>query len=304
MSLTDKFDVVVIGGSFSGLSAALQLIRAKRHVLILDSGTPRNKVAAETHGFLAQDGRNPLELLHEARAQIASYPTVEFLNDEAVDITGSSDNFTISLASSSSVQCRRIILACGIRDILPDKPGFKELWGHGVYHCPYCHGYEIHGKITGIIVYNNITAELATVVRDFTPNVIVFTQGMTHVIPEHLLKRIKAYSTLEETTIERLEISSNGKLAGAKLTDGRVIPLEGLYFRPPFELPEIVLKAKVELTEFGTVKANKPSQETSVPGIYAAGDIQNLLTVVTLAASDGLIAGSSAHRSLISADYP
>ena len=152
---SDTYEAVVVGGSFAGLSAAMQLGRARRRVLVVDAGLPRNRVAHASHGFLGQDGRTPAEILETARAQVLAYATVEFRADEAMQASAIAATpnalFDVALASGRTARAKRLVLATGIIDDLPDIPGLRERWGRSVLHCPYCHGYEVRDRPLGVM---------------------------------------------------------------------------------------------------------------------------------------------------------
>ncbi|MBR9905816.1 MAG: NAD(P)/FAD-dependent oxidoreductase, partial [Gammaproteobacteria bacterium] len=152
-----SFDAVIIGGSYAGMAAGLQLARARRKILLIDAGQPRNRFASHSHGFLTQDGAPPAEIAAEARSQLMEYPTVEWRTGRLEVVTGTADNFLVALADGSTYQARRIILAAGVTDELPGLPGLAELWGKRVFHCPYCHGYELGKEGIGVLA----TSELA-----------------------------------------------------------------------------------------------------------------------------------------------
>ncbi|HZF66768.1 MAG TPA: NAD(P)/FAD-dependent oxidoreductase, partial [Gemmatirosa sp.] len=148
----DRYEVVVIGGSWAGLSAAMQLARARRRVLVVDAGKPRNRFASTSHGFLGQDGRTPAAILDTARAQVLAYPTATLRHDEVTRAVRHGDGaFDVVLASGGRVHARRLVLATGVVDVLPDVPGLRERWGVSVLHCPYCHGYEVADRRLGVL---------------------------------------------------------------------------------------------------------------------------------------------------------
>ena len=149
-------DVIIIGGSFAGLSAAMQLARARRDVLVLDTGSPRNRFAATSHGFPGQDGRSPAEIMARLRTDLDKYPTVRFRDAEAMSATRQEGGFQLSLPAGETVAARRLVLAYGVRDTLPDLPGLPERWGASVLHCPYCHGYELNRQPVGVLALSLI----------------------------------------------------------------------------------------------------------------------------------------------------
>ena len=164
----DIHDVIIVGGSFAGLSAAMQLARARRRVLVIDAGRPRNRFARTSHGFLGQDGRTPAEILETARAQLSRYPTFELRHDEATRAESCDDAFEVGLASGATVRARRLVLATGVVDELPEIPGFAERWGASVLHCPYCHGYEVAGGRIGVLGDGEGGVHKGSLLRDWS----------------------------------------------------------------------------------------------------------------------------------------
>src|SRR5688572_20992032 len=151
------YDVAVIGGSFAGLSAAMQLARARRRVLLVDAGSPRNRFAHASHGFLGQDGRAPAEIMATAREQVLAYPTAELRLDEATHAASRDGAFELTLATGTVERARRLVIATGVIDDLQDLPGLKERWGRTVLHCPYCHGYEVADRRLGVLAIGEMS---------------------------------------------------------------------------------------------------------------------------------------------------
>ena len=175
---TDTYDVIVVGGSFAGLSAAMQLVRARRRVLVLDTGSPRNRFAHTSHGFLGQDGRTPAEIVETARAQVLAYPTAEHRVDEATAARRAGDGaFEVTLASGATLAARRLVLATGIVDELADLPGLRERWGVTVLHCPYCHGYEVADRRLGVLAVSEMSLHQALLLPDWSADVTLFLNG-------------------------------------------------------------------------------------------------------------------------------
>ena len=176
------FDAIIVGGGFAGLSAALQLARARRSVLLVDAGAPRNRFAASAHGFLGHDGKPPQQIRDEARQQLARYPTVTFADGAATAAIQSEGGFLVAIDSAagerqeSQKRGKRLVLATGVRDELPPLPGLAERWGHTVIHCPYCHGYEVAGQPLGILGGDAMAAHKAAMIPDWGPATL-FTQG-------------------------------------------------------------------------------------------------------------------------------
>ena len=170
-------DAIIVGGGFAGLSAALQLARARRRITILDTGEPRNRFAAHSHGFLAQDGRPGRDILADARRQLAAYATVTFRDVPAERLDGEKDAFSVVTGDDGRIAARRVLLATGFEDQLPDIPGLAERWGKTVLHCPYCHGYEVGGGPIGVLARTAEAARFAAVVADWG-NVTLFTNAV------------------------------------------------------------------------------------------------------------------------------
>lgn len=170
------YDAIVIGGSFAGLSAAIQIARARRRVLLIDAGLPRNRFADASHGFLGQDGRRPQDIIGDARRQLSLYPTVEFIDSEAVSASKTDGDFAVTLADGSEKRAMRLILATGVKDDLPAIPGLPERWGQSVLHCPYCHGYEVGGQALGVLANTPMSAHQALLISDWGPTTY-FTQN-------------------------------------------------------------------------------------------------------------------------------
>lgn len=293
-------DVVVIGGSFAGLSAAMQLARARRAVLVLDTNTPRNRFAATSHGFPGQDGRSPAEIGAALRTDLAAYPTVTFGSETAVAVRRQGSGFVVSLAAGSEVTARRLVLAYGVRDTLPDLPGLAERWGTSVLHCPYCHGYELNGQPVGVLARNAMAFHPAMLLPDWGPTTL-FTQG-SFVPTEDQQRALEARGAKVEMTPVTALIGPSPALEAVQLADGRTIPLAGLFVAP------LTLPSSDLASQLGCVTRDGPTgphlevdamQATTVPGVFAAGDLASPMPNATLAAAAGVLAGGAAHRSLV-----
>lgn len=293
-------DIIIIGGSFAGLAAAMQLARARKAVLVLDTGLPRNRFAAASHGFPGQDGRRPDEIRARLRAELAAYPTVSFRDAAAVTAQREGAGFRVSLADGSGIAARRLVLAYGVRDSLPDLPGLAERWGVSVLHCPYCHGYELNGGPVGVLARDEMALHQAMLLPDWGPTTL-FTQGAFTPTPEQLRGLAARGTQVEATPIAEL-IGAGTTLAAVRLRDGREIALAGL-FLAPVTAPACDLAAQLGCATrdgpTGPYLAVDPMQATSVPGVFAAGDLASPMPNATLAAAAGVMAGGAAHRSLI-----
>ncbi|WP_427024743.1 NAD(P)/FAD-dependent oxidoreductase [Aureimonas ureilytica] len=293
-------DIVVIGGSFAGLSAAMQVARARRTVLVLDTNAPRNRYAAASHGFPGQDGRRPAEIGAALRADLAAYPTVAFASEAAVAARREWKGFVISLANAGEVTARRLVLAYGVRDTLPDVPGLAERWGTSVLHCPYCHGYELGGQPVGVLARNEMALHQAMLLPDWGPTTL-FTQGAFEPTSEQRQALAARGARVEATPVTAL-IGASPALEAVQLADGRTIPLAGLFVAPQTEPSSDLAR------QLGCATKDGPTgpylevdamQATTVAGVFAAGDLASPMPNATLAAAAGVLAGGAAHRSLV-----
>lgn len=302
MENTTPWDVVVVGGSWAGLAAALQLGRARRRVLVIDAGRPRNRFALASHGFPGQDGRSPDAILAIFRAELLTYPTVRIRSGEVVGAGGPEDGeFGVDVAGGPSLRARRIILATGVSDELPAIPGLVERWGRTVAHCPYCHGYEVANLRLGVLATGEPSIHLARLLPDWSDRVTLFTNG-TFVPDAGQRAALDARRVqVEGRTVSALEGDAPA-LEGVALEDGTSVPIDALFVSSRTRLTSSLvmqLGCEVEDGHFGPVVRTGARQETTVPGVFAAGDIARVPHSAILAAADGAMAGKAAHQSLV-----
>lgn len=290
-------DVIIIGGSFAGLAAATQLGRARRDTLVLDTGLPRNRFSPAAHGILGHDGVPPREILAKARAQLLAYPKVRIHEGEAVAATGKLDDFAVTLASGESLQARRLILAHGVTDTLPDVPGLWECWGRTVLHCPYCHGYEVADRKLGALVPPQFLGHVAPLYAEWSQDLTLFSNGQ----PVDDETRAGLKKPLIETPVARIEHEGD-QIRAVILADGHRVPIDAL-FVPPSTKPSSPIAASLgcEFAEAhnGPYVVVDPMQRTSVEGVYAAGDITRGMHNASFALADGVGAGTASHQSLL-----
>lgn len=296
------YDVIVIGGSFAGLSAATQLARARQHVLVIDAGAPRNRFADEAHGFLGQDGRAPAAIIRDGRCQLQRYPTADILSGEAGTAAAIDGGFSIGLAGGGERRARRLILATGVADTLPAIAGMHERWGATVLHCPYCHGYEVSGLPLGVIAAHPMSAHQAMLIPDWGPTTY-FTQGEFE--PEDGEREaFKARGIdVERTPVVEL-LGDAPALDGVRLADGRVVELAAVFTAPrtkPATPLAALLGCAHEDGPTGPYVKVDPWGATSVPGVWAAGDAATPMHNATLAAAAGVLAGIGAHQAAVRA---
>jgi thioredoxin reductase len=294
------YDVIIIGGAFAGLSAATQLGRARRKVLVLDTSLPRNRFAAHSHGFFTRDGSPPLELLAEARRQLAAYGTVELRNARATGISGQADSFVVALEGAGPVSSRRIILAHGMTDDLSAlPPGADACWGKSVFTCPYCHGYEFGDQRLGLLYRMGDPLEMVRFYKEWTATFTLFTNG--NPIEPHASKALAEMNVpIVDDPVLRLEHDA-GNLRAIVTASGS-IPLDAMFAHPPARLSTTIgvdLGCQTKEGHVGPFYAVDATQMTTVPGIYAAGDAANPMPSISYAVSAGVAAGTFAHRSLL-----
>lgn len=295
-----NYEVIIIGGSFAGLSAAMQLARARRAVLVLDTGAPRNRFSASSHGFPGQDGRPPAEIRASLRNELEAYSTVTFRDAQAVSASREAGAFRVTLATGEEITSRRIVLACGVRDTLPKLPGLSERWGTSVLHCPYCHGYELDRQPIGVLAQNEMAMHQAMLLPDWGSTTL-FTQGAFVPTADQRQALSARGAKIEEVSITSL-IGPAPTLEAVLLADDRKILLAGLFVAPRTALSSNLAE------QLGCATKDGPTgpyldvdamQATSIPGVFAAGDIASPMPNATLAAAAGVLAGGAVHRSLI-----
>ncbi len=294
-----RYDVLIVGGSFAGLAAALPLARARRRVLVVDAGLTRNRFSAHAHGFLGHDGKTPGAILEEARAQLLAYPTAEILHGEASAASGEADRFAVALSEGREVHARRLILTTGLSDELPDLPGLRERWGRSVLHCPYCHGYEVRDQPLGVLANHPMSSHTAVLLPDWGPTTF-FTQGKYEPDAERTALLARRGVAVERTPVVELRGDAPG-LSSVRLADGRVVPLGAVFVAPRPHLTgslALSLGCVVEEGPMGPGVKTDDFKQTTVAGVYAAGDIARPMHSITLAVADGATAGTAAHQSL------
>ncbi|MES2681115.1 MAG: NAD(P)/FAD-dependent oxidoreductase [Bacteroidota bacterium] len=299
--MTDKnaYDVIIIGGSYSGLAAGMALGRSLRRVLIIDSGLPCNRQTPYSHNFLTHDGKTPNEIHRLAKQQVEAYTTVEFLNDTATEGTKTANGFKLKVASGKLLQAKKLIFGTGIKDLMPELPGFAECWGITVIHCPYCHGYEVRNQKTGILGNGDLLGyEFPVMISHWTKDLTLYTNGPATLSPEQFVKLKEMRIAIVEAEIEKLE-HTNGQIEHILFKNGSKAPVKALYGPRPFEqhcrIPETL---GCELTEEGFIKIN-PMQATTVPGVFACGDNVTRVRTVANAVAMGATAGMMLNREMI-----
>ena len=295
-----RHDAITIGGSFAGLSAALYLARARRSVCIIDAGSPRNRFAEHSHGLIAHDGSDPRTILATARSQVATYPTVTFIDGEAITAAKTRDGFSVTLATGDVLESVRLILAFGISDELPEIPGLAERWGSSVLHCPYCHGYEFSGQRLGVLHVSSRSIHQAMLIAEWGPTTL-YLNGAPEPDDASLVELTERGVAIEPAAVNALH-GDGSRLSAIELAGGRLSPAEALYLGAPTRLNSRIaehLGCELDDGQFGAIVRTDAERTTTVTGVYAAGDIIRGAHTVTWAAADGVTAGMAVHRSLI-----
>lgn len=293
-------EVIIIGGSYAGLSAAMSLGRARRQVLVIDGGLPRNRFTPHAHNLLLHDGDSPAALAARARLQVAHYPTIQLLQAQATAAERLPDGtFRITTTQHGAFTARYLLLATGLRDELPTVPGFAECWGKSVIHCPYCHGYEVADQPTGAWVNGDDAHHLATLLPNWTRDLTIFTNGPA-TFGDDLRQQLAAQQiALDETPITALE-HEQGQLRALHLADGRRHPLPVLYARLPLhQASKLPAQLGCALAKQAPLLQLDAQYRTSVPGVYAAGDNCVPVSQLAQAIAAGNMAGAAISRELI-----
>ncbi len=302
MTVNQDPEVIIIGGSYAGLSAAMALGRALRRVLIIDSGLPCNRQTPHSHNFITQDGEKPAAIAERAKAQVLHYPTVTFLNALAVEGKKTDDGFVITTQAGEAFKAKKLIFATGVKDNMPPIAGFSECWGISVIHCPYCHGYEVKGEKTGILANGDTAFHYAQLIRNWTSDLTIFTNGKSTLTPEQTTKITQHAIPIIEKEIASLQ-HKGGNLEQVVFRDHSTFTLKALYARPVFEqhctLPEAL---GCELTEQGYLKVDM-LQKTSVANCYACGDNASPMRSVASAVAAGNMAGAAVNNSLLQEEF-
>jgi thioredoxin reductase len=291
-------DVIIIGGSYAGLAAGLQLARARRRVLVIDAGMRRNRFAGASHGFLTQDGTPAAEIAAKGRSQLLAYDTVEWLSGEAATAEPTEEGFRVTMAATGEERIgKRLVLALGVKDHLPEIPGLEERWGKSVFHCPYCHGYELDRGRIGVLALSPKSLHHAVMLPDWGQTTF-FLNGVFTPDPEEAERLRRRGVTLDDGMVDHIE----GDQATVVMRDGRVVPLDGLFTLTRTSVASPIaeqLGCAFDEGVTGAVIRTDAIKATTVPGVFACGDAARMAGSVTLAVGDGALAGIAAHQSLI-----
>ena len=287
-------DALVIGGSYAGLSAALQLARARRRIAVVDAGQRRNRFAEASHGFLGQDGRAPGDIVRDAKAQLLAYPNVRWLEGTAVSACRQDDGFVVEMPGET-LRARRLVLATGVVDELPPVDGLAQRWGRTVFHCPYCHGYELGEGAIGVLASSPLSMHHALMLPDWGPTTFLLNGAFE---PDEEQARALA---VRGVAVEAVPVARITGEMTVELADGRRLPLAGLFTATRTRMASPLaeqLGCEFEQGPAGPY-LRRTMMETTVPGVFACGDAAMPFANVAMAVGDGAMTGAATHRSLI-----
>lgn len=302
MADNKNFEVIIIGGSYAGLSAAMALGRALRNVLIIDSGLPCNRQTPHSHNFITQDGEKPSVIAKKAKTQVLNYNTVNFHNGLAVSGKKTENGFEITTKTGETLETKKLVFATGVKDIMPNIKGFSECWGISVIHCPYCHGYEVKNERTGIFANGDFAFHYAQLINNWTKDLTVFTNGKSTLTQEQTDKINKHNIPIIEKEIAYLK-HENGNVQQIVFKDNSTFHLKAIYSRPDCEqhckIPEML---GCEQTEQGLLKVDM-FQKTTVKNVFACGDNASPMRSVANAVATGSLVGAMVNNGMIEEEF-
>ena len=297
--MTPHYDTAIIGGGAAGMSAALVLARALRRVVVIDAGEPRNAPARHMHGYLSRDGLPPSELLEIGRQEVLGYGAT-MLADAVRSLSRDDAGFRLCTDAGTAVSARRVVLATGLRDVVPAIEGVRDLWGSDVLHCPYCHGHEVRGRRLGVLGNTPGAVQHALIIRQWSDHVTYFSQGQ--VLAASDVERLAARDVrVVEQPVVKLMIEDH-RLAGLALADGSVTTCEVVFVRPMFEPNTDLLRmVGAEVDDAGLPHVDATGQ-TTVRGLWVAGNAGNVRAQVITAAGEGSAAAIAINNDLVEED--
>lgn len=296
--MEQHIDVAIIGGGPAGMNAALVLGRARKSVVVIDEGRPRNRVTRQTHGFLTRDGISPSEFRRVAKEQINAYPSVHFVEDAAVTITGTDGNFQIATGQGTTYRSKKLLFAVGMKDLPLDINGLADVYGKSAFVCPYCDGWELRDQSLVLIAKGARALHMAKMLSGWTNQITICTDGPDEWTDEECEELKQHNVPAFNSPIQRLE-SNDGMVEQVILADGTVIPCTGIFFAPKLAAGSHLPQALgCKITEAGTVIVDGFGK-TNVPGVYSAGDAASELYQAITAASLGALAAVGINGELL-----
>lgn len=295
---TDVFDAIIIGGGPAGLTAALMLGRACKRVLVCDAGKPRNQAAHAAHGFFSRDGISPMQLLQIGREQLRPYDGVEIIVGEVVNAEKLGDRFQVKLSDGKQFVGRKLLLATGMKDKLPSIDGFAQLWGSSVFHCPYCHGWEVRAQPLAIYGKGNVGFEMAFILTGWSRDLVLCSDGAAELSSEQRQQLLHWGVQIREEKIARLQ-HQDGNLTGIVFMNNEVLPRRGIFIRPQsYQYSHLATELGCKLDSDEILEVDE-SKQTSISGLYAVGDTSSPYSQISLAVTSGTLAATFINRTLI-----
>ena len=302
MDELNTFEVIIIGGSYAGLSAAMTLGRSLRTVLIIDADSPCNRAAANAHNLIGFDGDPPEVIAEKAKAQVLRYHTVTYLNARAVVMSGHENEFEVVTDSGLRFGAKKVLLSTGVTDILPDIDGIADCWGNTVVHCPYCHGYEIAGKKIAILTHGEAAFEMTKLIRQWSTDLVVLTNGNDDMDPEHLEWLGQKNISVIKTPINEVQ-HDDGVVSKVLFSDGTSEDVEAIYVRAGVtQQMDIPLQMGCEFDDHGFIIVDD-NKKTNIPGMFAAGDNTTATRTLSFAIAAGTVAGIHINKELIEENF-
>ena len=291
-------DVIIIGGSASGISAAMTLGRSLRNVLIIDSKTPCNRNSKHSHNFITNDGKAPKEIIDNTNKELLHYDTVSIIDGTVLNILHKDNEFHVATSAGKLFIGKKILLCTGLTDISPDIPGFSECWGNTILHCPYCNGYEHRNEPTAILANGEAAYHLGILINNWTKDIIILTNGLSELRNEEVEKLASRNITINDDVISEFK-HENGKIESVVFNNGKIKHPKVLYASIPFEQQSgLAEKLGCKMSLHGHIDVDD-EQRTSIDGVYAAGDCTDQQRAIAVAAASGTKAGFTINLDLI-----
>lgn len=292
------YDVIIIGGSYSGLSAGMALGRSLKQVLIIDSGKPCNAQTPHSHNFITQDGETPLAIATKAKEQVAKYKTIRFHSGFAIAGKKTEFGFEITTETGEVFSAKKLIFATGVKDVMPPIIGADACWGISMIHCPYCHGYEVRNEKTGLLANGEMAFDFSKLIHNWTKELTLFTNGKSTLTTEQTSKLKEHGIDLVEKELEAFS-HTDGYMEEVHFKDGSTTKIKAMYAKLPFvQHSDIPQDLGCELTGQGFIQVDA-FQKTTIPGIYAGGDNCTPMRSVANVVAMGTLAGVMISRELI-----
>lgn len=300
--MTPDYQVIIIGGSFAGLSAAMTLGRSLRKTLVIDAGEPCNRRVEHAHNIITHDGDSPARINEIAKNKLKEYLDVSFENDFVVDVKRKNDFFEVVTRSGKSFSSRKILLSTGLHDEMPAIEGFEECWTVSIFHCPYCHGYEVRDQKLALFGNGDLGFEFVRMLRNWSKDLALFTNGESTLSPEQEVALKERNVPVHTSPIEYLH-HENGMIREIRMIDGKSVKVDAVFAKPALgQTSNLPVQLGCAINEHGLIIVDE-FNHTNVKGIYAAGDCTSMFRALTIAMASGTKAGAIINRELGEEDF-